>query len=331
MTASLCQTSAVQPVQGGRQALGNLAKNKDITILPADNGKATVIMDTEDYELKVKEMLDDKRTYEVLKSDPTLKYKKELVGKLSRLKQEGKITQADYGWLYPTAENVPRMYCTPKIHKTGNPLRPIVDYTSSIGYRTSRALADILAPLVGKSDHHLNNSKHLAKEMMSVMAEEDEMFISYDVVSLFTNTPIHLALQVIRERLEGDMELHTRTRFTIEDIMDLLMFIVTTTYFSFRGVIHQQMFGAAMGSPVSLLLANLFMEWLEKHAIATAPVECKPKFWKRYVDDVLELIKKGQVRNLTDHINTTDPTGNIKFTYEEEEDKQIPFLDTLLV
>jgi len=48
------------------------------------------------------------------------------------------------------------------------------------------------------------------------------------------------------------------------------------------------------------------------------------------VDDVLELIKKGQVRNLTDHINIIDPTGNIKFTYEEE-DKQIPFLDTLLV
>jgi len=46
------------------------------------------------------------------------------------------------------------------------------------------------------------------------------------------------------------------------------------------------------------------------------------------VCDVLELIKKGPVRNLTDHINTIDPTGNIKFTYEEEEDKQIPFLDT---
>ena len=109
-----------------------------------------------------------------------------------------------------------------------------------------------------------------------------------------------------------------------------LKFIVTTTYFSSRGVIYQQMFGAAMGSPVSPLLANLFMEWLEKQAIATAPVECKPKFWKRYVDDVLELIKKGQVRNLTDHINTIDSTGSIKFTYEEE-DKQIPFLDTLLV
>ena len=155
--------------------------------------------------------------------------------------------------------------------------------------------------------------------MISVMVEEDEMFISHDVVSLFTNTPIDMALRVIRERLEGDTKLHTRMRLTVEDIMDSLNFIVTTTYFSFRGVIYQQKFGAAMGSQVSPLLANFFMEWLEKQAIATAPVEYKPKFWKRYVDDVLELIKKGQVRNLTDHINTTDPTGNIKFNYEEEE------------
>ena len=65
--------------------------------------------------------------------------------------------------------------------------------------------------------------------------------------------------------------------------MDLLKFIVATTYFFFRGVIYQHIFDAAMGSPVSPLLANLLMEWLEKQAIAAAPVECKPKFWKRYV------------------------------------------------
>jgi len=47
----------------------------------------------------------------------------------------------------------------------------------------------------------------------------------------------HMARQpyliVIPERLEGDTELHTRTRLTVEDIMDF-KFIVTTTYFSFR-------------------------------------------------------------------------------------------------
>jgi len=82
------------------------------------------------------------------------------------------------------------------------------------------------------------------------------MFISHDVVSLFTNTPINLALQFIRELLEGDTKLHTRTRLTVEDIMDLFKFIVTTAYFSFRGVIYQQKFGAAMGSPFPLFYSQ---------------------------------------------------------------------------
>ena len=74
--------------------------------------------------------------------------------------------------------------------------------------------------------------------------------------------------------------------------MDLLEFILTTTYFSFRGNIYRQKFGAAMGSPVSAIVANLYMEWLEQQAIATAPLDCAPKYWRRYVDDVLEVIKK---------------------------------------
>ena len=42
-----------------------------------------------------------------------------------------------------------------------------------------------------------------------------------------------------------------------------------------------------MGSPVLAILANFFMEWLEQQAIATTPIDCKPKLWKRYVDDIL--------------------------------------------
>jgi len=99
--------------------------------------------------------------------------------------------------LYPTTENTPRMYCTPKIHKEGTPLRPIVDYTGSIAYNTSRALVDILAPLMGKTDHHVKNSQEFATEMASVLINEGECFVSHDVVSLFTNTPISEALEII--------------------------------------------------------------------------------------------------------------------------------------
>ena len=96
------------------------------------------------------------------------------------------------------------------------------------------------------------------------------------------------------------------------DVMELCEFILTTTYFKFRGSIYQQKFDTAMGSPVSLIVANLFMEWLEEKAINSAPIPCKPKFWKRYVDDVLEIINKGETQNLTDHLNTVDDSGSIR-------------------
>ena len=314
-----------------RKAIQELKKEESILILPADKGKATVIIDASEYEDKINEMLSDERTYEKLPTDPTQRYKRELVAILSRLKNEEKINKSQYDLLYPTAENVPRIYGTPKIHKPGNKVRPIVDYTGTIGYQTSRALADILSPLVGGTEHHVLNSKHLAEGLAEVMIEEGEIFNSHDVVSLFTNTPIDQSLDVIRTRLKNDKDLNKRTLLSVDDIIELLRFVLTTTYFLFRGNIYKQRFGAAMGSPVSPVVANLYMEFLEQQAIATAPILCKPRLWKRYVDDILEIVNEDQVDNLTAHLNQTDPTDSIKFTYEKESNNSIPFLDTLIV
>ncbi|XP_072043299.1 uncharacterized protein [Amphiura filiformis] len=223
------------------------------------------------------------------------------------------------------------MYCTPKIHKPVTTLRPIVDYTGSIGYATSRSMADILAPLIGKTEHHVNNSQQLAEELTGVMINDGEMFNSHDVVSLCTNVPIEETLIIIREKLEADHSLKKRTNLNVDDLMEILKFLCTTTYFVFRGQIYRQRFGTAMGSPVSAIFAEFCMEFLDQQAIATVPMDCRPILWKRYVDDVLEIIKEGSVEKLTEHLNQTEPTGNIKFTHEPERNKQIPFLDTLII
>ena len=65
--------------------------------------------------------------------------------------------------------------------------------------------------------------------------------------------------------------------------------------------------------------------------ILTAPVTCKPKLWKRYVDDVMEVVRKGCEQELTEHLNSIDTTGSIQFTYEEESDNSLPFLDTFII
>ena len=123
------------------------------------------------------------------------------------------------------------------------------------------------------------------------------------MVSLFTNTQINKSLEVIKERLITDNAWKDGTKLLVEDVMELLEFILTTTYFVFRDQIYCQNFGTAVGSSVSPMVADIFVEFLEQSAIASVPVECKPKLWKRYVDDILEIIKRHGVDGLTQHLN----------------------------
>ena len=85
--------------------------------------------------------------------------------------------------------------------------------------------------------------------------------------------PVADSLKVVRERLERDKS--HKTLLDVDDVMELLEFIRTTTYFCFRGQIYRQKFGTAIGSPVSPLVANLFMEYLEQKLLDTAPMELK--------------------------------------------------------
>lgn len=47
-----------------RKALKDLSNNKNITILPADKGGASVLLDTENYKYKVGYIFSDTNTYE---------------------------------------------------------------------------------------------------------------------------------------------------------------------------------------------------------------------------------------------------------------------------
>ncbi|XP_066265892.1 uncharacterized protein [Branchiostoma lanceolatum] len=81
-----------------------------------------------------------------------------------------------------------------------------------------------------------------------------------------------------------------------------------------------------MGSPVSPIVANLFMEWFESRALATFP--SPPKVWVRYVDDAGAVMKSSLIEPFHRHLNSIHP--NIKFTKELEENGSLPMLDVLM-
>jgi hypothetical protein len=94
---------------------------------------------------------------------------------------------------------------------------------------------------------------------------------------------------------------------SVEDTIDLLSFCLNTTYFVFEGCYYQQVFGTAMGSPVSAVIANLVMEDVEQRALASVPVSLS--FWKRFVDDVISAVSRNEIDILLQHLNSIEMLG----------------------
>ena len=80
-----------------------------------------------------------------------------------------------------------------------------------------------------------------------------------------------------------------------------------------------------MGSPVSTVIANIYMEYFKSLAIPSSPALIM--WWFRYVDDVHSATRKDQVNKLQRHLNSIDP--HMKFTIELPGTDGLPFLDTL--
>ena len=208
-------------------------------------------------------------TYLELSKDP-MKIERKVTEVLINLKKEKLITSSMFDRLRPKGSKAPRFYGLPKVHKEDYPLRPIVSAISSPTYNLSKFVSKMISPLVGKTDSFVKNSRDFAELVKIEKLESDEIMVSFDVKSLFTNVPVTKALDIIHQKLEQDQTLDERTPLSPSQLIVLLKICLTTTYFLYADKYYEQQEGTAMGSPVSPLVANLFMEYLEKIAIDTS-------------------------------------------------------------
>jgi hypothetical protein len=182
-----------------------------------------------------------------------------------------------------------------------------------------------LAPLQNNNGYSVTNSTDFAHRLSDINIEDDEIMISFDVVSLFTAIPVEKTCEHIRNKLLKDATLQQRTNLTIDDIIKLLRFTLSNSFFNYNKQTYKQIHGCAMGSPVIPIVANLCLEVIEELALAQAIIP--PKKWFRYVDDVFSIIKKHALDSFHNLLNSIDP--DINFTTEHEQDGRLSFLDIL--
>ena len=283
-----------------------------------------MILDKMDYINKMNDLLNDTETYRETRNGFTLEKATEFTKEARTI-----LSKTDKGklliGLLEEAPTPPRMKGLPKIHKPNIPMRPITSGIGSAPHRLARQLAKPLSQTLGSiSTAHLKNSTDLIERLKSINFQKKKL-ASFDVKALFTNVPSEEALQATRRAIENISE--EELPLNKDDYIKLISLCIGYNCFTFEGKEYVQHRGLAMGSPLSAVMASLFMENLEEDKLI--PIMGRGSNWFRYVDDIIVVVpEKTNLENKRRRLNMVHE--RIQFTLEEEENETLPFLDTLV-
>ena len=135
-----------------------------------------------------------------------------------------------------------------------------------------KELAKILKPLVGKSPHHINSTKDFVEQAKQFKLEPGECLSPYDMSGLVHLSP-HRFLPSKSSRIYWTRTPPSRKEqlWKLETLSSYWSFVSKTPTSLSKASSMIRVEGAAMGSPFSQIVANLYMEYLEQKALSTAP------------------------------------------------------------
>ena len=138
--------------------------------------------------------------------------------------------------------------------------------------------------------------------------------ISLDVVTLFTNVPIDLAIESLDEIYRKHPEIGEKFTIPWKDMINLIKLCMSSSVFQFEDKFYEQHHGAPMGSPLSPVLANAAMDKLERELVPGFGE--KVLIWTRYVDDIFAIVDSEHIQTILSSINSY--RERISFTVEVE-------------
>ncbi|XP_044163912.1 uncharacterized protein LOC122948283 [Acropora millepora] len=215
----------------------------------------------------------------------------------------------------------PRMssfYMLPKIHKPGNPGRPIVSACNCPTELIATYLDVITAPLVQSLPSYVKDTNHMLRIADSFRFHGTSNYVfTMDVKSLYTVNPNGDVLLALMHFLNKRPVLQPPTH----TLVGLAELVLTLNTFSFSGNFYRQTGGVAMGSRLGPNYACLFLGQIFAQYTGT-----KSALYKRYIDDIVGATSgsRDEIEVFATLVNGFHPS--LKFTWISS-DGQLPFLD----
>jgi len=315
------------------KTLKTLANNDDIIVCKPDKGKAVVIVNKSDYINSIVTLISDRAKFSEV-TDCVEKYSRKMEDKvnnfLRKLKDLNLLDSDLYKQLFTSGSGPGILYGLPKIHKPDFHInfqfRPIFAAYNLPSFKLAKYLVPILKPIT-VNDFTVDNSYSFVQDLRTFNNADDLYMTSFDVENLFTNIPLKETIDIILDLLFVNCT--TVLGLDRKFFKQLLELSVLNCFFIFNGKLYRQIEGLGMGLPLGPTFANIFMCYHEHRWLDQCPVEFKPVFYRRYVDDTFVLFRsKSHAKLFLDYLNSRH--NSINFTMENEQSNKLPFLDTVV-
>ena len=297
------------------QAMRDLHNNTDIIIKPTDKGRSIVIMNIIDYIQETQRHLLNPEHYKTLNA-----YIHHIIDQAWRL---GIINETIKENLQTKNPKISTFYILPKIHKPGNPGRPIVNSIGSITEKISVFVDAHLRQFTPRIPSYVKDTTHFINIMKNIQLDPEDLLDIINVSSLYTNIPNTEGIAAINRMME---EIVTDTLIKMF-ISNLAHQVLTKNYFSFNGRLYEQIQGTAMGTRMAPNYAIIFMHYLEKNFLSNYPRQ--PKIWLRFIVDIFMIWKDGKLELDKFLAALSSRHQTIKFTHTTDQN-EIPFLGTVV-
>ena len=179
-------------------------------------------------------------------------------------------------------------------------LHPIIDQTGTHLYDCSKIIAQYLQPLA-MNEYTISDTLSFPDILRENPLNSNEEYVSYDVDSLFTSIPLAETIDFILDEIYVRKKLEPFCKKSV--FKKLLNKLCKGCTFLADGRLIRQVDGCPMGGPISVVLSNIFCVKMEFDVVKPL----KPKFYKRYVDDIYSKWIKNQPDKLLKKLNNYHP------------------------
>ena len=266
-------------------ALKDLRNEPELKVVPFDKGVGFVLIEKDEMIRKISNELGEAK---VISKDPTNALVKKVQSKISQLHKDKKISKSLFYQMYPSDATPPRMYGMIKAHKPEKnfPMRTVVSTIGTATYGAAKFLVDVFQPTLNKNEIRVINTTSFVEEAKDWHIDPDEVQCSFDVVALYPSIPIKKAIAAMIDLINNDIDdVRQRTELNVQDIKSLLELCLSKCYFLWNDLLYQIDDAGPIGLSLMVVVAEGYLQVLEKQAIESSLHTVGPKTYRRYVDD----------------------------------------------